>query len=106
MADALATLVALLARLEDELPYVTVDDVCDRWPPSQDVGTAAGAAEGAGGGVDSDQTCRELVAQSIADRRLFTDLRQRLDPATGALQPVRLIRFNRRDPQSAALLED
>ncbi len=88
MADALARLVALLDRLEDELPYVTVEDVCARCEP---------AAEA--------DACRELVAQCIADRRLFTDLRQRFDPAAGEYQPVRLVRLNRRHPDVAALLD-
>jgi len=76
--DPFATLVALLARLEDELPYVTVDDVCDRWEPAQD--RAA---------------CAALIAEAIADRRLFTDLRQRVNAETGARTPVRLVRLNR-----------
>ena len=89
MADAFPRLVTLLARLEDELPYVTVDDLCQRWPPDQDPAA-----------------CQELVAQSIADRRLFTDLRQRVNPTTGAVQPVRLVRLNRRHAAVAALLDD
>ncbi len=88
MADAFPHLVALLARLEDELPYVTVDDVCARWEPA----------------ADADR-CRALVAKAIADRRLFTDRRQRLDPATGAFEPVRLVRLNRRHAAVAPLLD-
>jgi hypothetical protein len=76
--DPFATLVALLARLEDELPYVTVDDVCDRWEPAQD--RAA---------------CAALITEAIADRRLFTDLRQRVNAETGTRTPVRLVRLNR-----------
>jgi hypothetical protein len=87
LADQFARLVALLARLEDELPYVTVDDLCDRWEPP--VEAAA---------------CRELVTQAMADRRLFTDRRERLDVATGAFHPVRLVRLNRRHPAVAPLI--
>jgi hypothetical protein len=85
--DAFARLVALLAALEDARPYVTVEDVCARWEP---------AAEA--------DACRALVAQAIADRRLFTDRRQRFDPATATFQPVRLVRLNRRHPEVAPLL--
>ena len=89
MADAFAALVALLARLEDELPYVTVDDAC-----------AQGAA------LRPEVAWPELIAACIADQRLFTDARQRIDPVSGAIQPVRLVRLNRRHPQIAGLLED
>ena len=90
MADAaaFARLVRLLAELEDELPYVTVDDLCARWPPPAD---AAG--------------CQALVVEGIAARHLFTDVRQRLDPASGTTRPVRLVRLNRRHPDVAALLD-
>ena len=87
MPDPFATLVALLARLEDELPYVTVDDVCDRWQPAQD--RAA---------------CAALITQAIADRRLFTDLRQRVSAETGARTRVRLVRLNGLHPQVEGLL--
>lgn len=87
MPDALARLVSLLEHLENELPYVTDEDVCARWEPAADA-----------------DACRALVAQCIADRRLFTDLRQRLDAATGEYQPVRLVRLNRRHPDIAGLL--
>jgi hypothetical protein len=80
-------LVALLARLEDELPYVTVDELCTRWEP---------AAEA--------DACRALVTEAIADRRLFTDRRQRYDEATGTFQPVRLVRLNRRHPDIEPLI--
>ena len=79
---------ALLERLEDTLPYVTIDDLCERWEP---------AAEA--------EACRALVEAAIADRRLFTDRRQRLDPATNTFHPVRLIRLNRRHPEVSALLD-
>ena len=93
MPEAFARLAALLARLEDELPYVTVDDLCRQWVSDTD-------------GPSSALACQELVAQSIADRRLFTDQRQRLDPATGTSVPVRLVRLNRRHPEVAALLSN
>jgi hypothetical protein len=88
-ADPFAALVALLARLEDELPYVTVDDVCQ--PGALPLSPTA---------------ARALVDAAIADRRLFTDARERLDSASGAISPVRLIRLNRRHPDVAALLDD
>lgn len=87
MSEAFTDLVRLLEGLEDDLPYVTVDDVCERWHPPTEA-----------------TACRELVTECIADRRLFTDLRQRYDPATGGYQPVRLVRLNRRHPAVAALL--
>ncbi len=87
-SDPFAALVALLLRLEDERPYVTVDDV---WQ--------AGALP-----LDEAE-CRALLDAALADRRLFTDLRQRLDPASGATHPVRLIRLNRRHPAVADLLD-
>lgn len=87
MADPFAALVALLARLEDELPYVTVDDVCDRWEPAE-----------------QRTACAALITEAIADRRLFTDLRQRLNAETGARTPVRLVRLNRLHPQVEGLL--
>ena len=87
--DAFAALVRLLARLEDERPYVTLDDL--RAP----------------GALPLDASARDaLIDACLADRRLFTDARQRLDPRTGALQPVRLVRLNRRHPVVAALLDD
>lgn len=89
MAEAFAALVALLARLEDERPYVTVDDVCE--PGELPLGLAAAQA---------------LVAACIADRRLFTDARERFDLATGTTRPVRLIRLNRRHPAVLAHLPD
>ena len=85
--DAFTRLVALLARLEDELPYVTVDELCARWEPATDA-----------------DTCRALVAEGIADRRLFTDRRQRYDESTGTYHPVRLVRLNRRHPDIAPLV--
>lgn len=88
MAHPLSQLVTLLEQLEDELPYVTVDDVCARWEP---------AAEA--------PACQALVTECIADRRLFTDLRHRLDPDSISYHPVRLIRLNRRHPAIAALLD-
>ena len=84
---AFPRLVALLARLEDELPYVTVDELCARWEPLTEV-----------------DACRALVTEAIADRRLFTDRRQRYDEATGAFHPVRLVRLNRRHPEIAPLV--
>jgi hypothetical protein len=87
MPDAFARLVRLLARLEDELPYVTVDDVCQRWEPAADAAI-----------------CGDLIAQCIADRRLFTDQRHRYDLTTGSYNPVRLVRLNRRHADVAALL--
>ena len=90
MADAFAALVGLLARLEDERPYVTVDDVCQP-----------------GGGLPLDVAdAQALVAACIADRRLFTDARERFDLATGETRPVRLIRLNRRHPAVVAHLPD
>ena len=86
--DPFGRLVQLLARLEDARPYVTVDDLCARWTPRDDT-----------------PTCRELVRDAIADRRLFTDQRQRVDPASGAIEPVRLVRLNRRHPAVADLLD-
>ena len=87
MADPFEALVVLLARLEDELPYVTVDDVCEHWQPAED--RAA---------------CPALITEAIADRRLFTDLRQRLNADTGARTQVRLVRLNRLHPQVEGLL--
>jgi hypothetical protein len=87
VADAFARLVRLLETLEDDLPYVTVDDVCERWQPPTEA-----------------ESCRQLVTECIADRRLFTDLRHRYDTTTGAYQPVRLVRLNRRHADVAALL--
>jgi len=89
VADPFPALVRLLARLEDELPHVTEDDVCQ-----------------SGGLPLSAEECRALIATCIADRRLFTDARQRLDPATGARSPVRLVRLNRRHPDVLAHLPD
>jgi hypothetical protein len=89
MAEAFAALVVLLARLEDERPYVTVDDVCQPGELPLDV---AGA--------------QALVAACIADRRLFTDARERFDLASGTTRPVRLIRLNRRHPAVLAHLPD
>jgi hypothetical protein len=89
MEQAFAALVGLLARLEDERPYVTVDDVCQPGSLPLDA-----------------ERAQALVAACIADRRLFTDARQRLDLATGATEPVRLIRLNRRHPAVAAHLPD
>jgi len=89
MDDPFPALVVLLARLEDERPYVTDDDLC-----------SPGALPLA------EDACRALVAAAIADRRLFTDLRERLDPATGATSPVRLVRLNRRHPAVLAHLPD
>jgi hypothetical protein len=89
MAEAFAALVGLLARLEDERPYVTVDDVCQPGFLPLDV---AGA--------------QALIAACIADRRLFTDARERFDLATGTTRPVRLIRLNRRHPAVLAYLPD
>jgi hypothetical protein len=89
MAEAFAALVGLLARLEDERPYVTVDDVCESGGLPLDV---AGA--------------QALVAACIADRRLFTDAREAFDVASGATRPVRLIRLNRRHPAVVAHLPD
>jgi hypothetical protein len=88
VADPLNQLLTLLEQLEDELPYVTVDDVCARWEPT---------AEAA--------VCQALITESIADRRLFTDLRHRLDHDSISYHPVRLIRLNRRHPEIAALLD-
>jgi hypothetical protein len=85
--DAFPRLVALLARLEDELPYVTVDELCARWEPGAEA-----------------EACRALISQAIGDRRLFTDRRQRYDEATGTLHPVRLVRLNRRHPDIAPLI--
>jgi hypothetical protein len=87
LADTFRRLVALLERLEDELPYVTVDDLCERWQPASEA-----------------DACRALVAAAIADRRLFTDRRERFDPATGTFHPVRLVRLNRRHPAVAPLI--
>ncbi len=87
MASCFQRLVALLEHLEDTLTYVTVDDVCARWEP---------AAEAA--------ACRALVDAAIADRRLFTDRRERYDADSGRFQPVRLVRLNRRHPEVSALL--
>ncbi|HWP27999.1 MAG TPA: hypothetical protein VFB73_14335 [Chloroflexota bacterium] len=87
--DPFAALVALLARLEDELPYVTIEELCAHWQPPEDAAA-----------------CRALVEACIADRRLFTDRRERLDPETGAVVPVRLVRLNRRHPAVAALLRE
>jgi hypothetical protein len=87
MPDAFGRLVRLLERLEDELPYVTVDDVRERWEPAADA-----------------TACGDLIAQCIADRRLFTDQRHRYDLVTGSYHPVRLVRLNRRHPDVAALL--
>jgi hypothetical protein len=89
VADAFPALVRVLARLEDELPHVTEDDLC------QTSGLPMSAEE-----------CRALIATCIADRRLFTDARQRLDPATGARTPVRVVRLNRRHPDVLAYLPD
>lgn len=88
MSDRFARLVRLLARLEDELPYVTEDELYARWTPPEEV-----------------PVCRALVAAAIADRRLFTDRRERYDAATGGYLPVRLVRLNRRHPAVAALLD-
>ena len=88
MTDPLPSLVALLERLEEELPYVTVKDVCARWAPRAEMAA-----------------CEELISACITDRRLFTDLRQRLDPDSTTYQPVRLIRLNRRHPAISALLD-
>jgi hypothetical protein len=89
VADAFPALVRVLARLEDDLPHVTVDDLCQ-----------------ASGLPISMEECRALIATCIADRRLFTDARQRLDPATGARTPVRVVRLNRRHPDVLAHLPD
>jgi hypothetical protein len=87
LADPFARLVALLEHLEDTLPYVTVDELCARWEP---------VAEAA--------ACRALVDAAIADRRLFTDRRERYDEATGTFHQVRLVRLNRRHPDVSGLL--
>ncbi|HZR99321.1 MAG TPA: hypothetical protein VFE37_11470 [Chloroflexota bacterium] len=86
-ADPFPRLVALLLLLEDAQPYVTVEDVCARWEPASET-----------------EACRALVAEAIADRRLFTDRRQRFDPATATFHPVRLVRLNRRHPVVAPLV--
>jgi hypothetical protein len=87
MAASFAQLVALLVALEDARPYVTDDELCARWDPPAEA-----------------DACRALVAAAIADRRLFTDRRQRFDEATATFHPVRLVRLNRRHPEVAALL--
>lgn len=87
MAERFARLVALLVALEDAQPYVTDDDLCARWEPPAEA-----------------DACRALVAAAIADRRLFTDRRQRFDDATATFHPVRLVRLNRRHPDVAPLL--
>jgi len=84
---AFSHLVALLTVLEDAQPYVTVEDVCGRWEPTAEA-----------------EVCRALVEQAIADRRLFTDRRQRFDEATATFRPVRLVRLNRRHPDVAPLV--
>ena len=89
MAQDFPRLVALLARLEDELPYVTVDALCGQWTPTEDA-----------------SSCANLVAESIADQRFFTDRRQHVDASMGATRPVRLVRLNRRHPAVAPLLDD
>ncbi len=88
MSQAFARLIALLARLEDSRPYVTLDDLCAAWQPP----------------TEADR-CRQLVADALADRRLFADQRHRYDPTTGAFQPVRLVRLNRRHPTVARFLD-
>ena len=88
MAELFPRLVALLARLEDELPYVTVDDLCERAAPTVEL-----------------TACQDLVAEGIAGGQLFTDARQRLDAESGAVQLVRLVRLNRRHPAVAPILD-
>jgi hypothetical protein len=86
--EPFAQLVALLARLEEARPYVTVEDVCAAWKPSTEV-----------------EACRGLIAEAIGDWRLFSDARDRYDPVSGGYQPVRVIRLNRRHAAIAALLD-
>jgi hypothetical protein len=93
--ELLASLVVTLARLEDELPYISVEEFCSHWL------VARGDDRGS-----SRVACVETINRAIEDRLLFTDLRQRLDPSTGKRDRVRLVRLNRRHPAILTLLED
>ena len=99
MAANWAALVRRLESLEEMLPYVTVDQLCAPHRPVDPQGDphSADLARYA-------PTVSEVEA-AIADGRLFTDRRQRLDPATGAVTAVRLVRLNRRHPAVAEVLD-
>lgn len=81
MSDPWPRLVRLLARLEDEAPYVTLPALSERW-------AAMYPAEA--------DWLPATIERAVAEQRLFVDRRLRLDPQTGAPQHVRLVRLNRR----------
>jgi hypothetical protein len=95
--DGLDHLVALLSRLEESLPFVTVDELCSHWLP-----------DGAPGSTNppSAEDCRAVVLRGIQERWLFTDLRQLVDAETATRRSVRLVRLNRRHPMVSVLLPD
>ena len=103
MTDRWQALVRRLESLEETLPYVTVDQLCDpRCDPHRTV-DEHGDPRHAEPAL-TPPTVAE-VEGAIADGRLFTDRRQQLAAATGAVTAVRLVRLNRRHPAVAAVLD-
>jgi len=86
MAEAFAALVGLLTRLEDERPYVTVDDVCQPGDLPLDVAGAQALVahdlfgEDAGDGVPQNRSRQSEVTLMCV----------RLEPARGRLQAYRV----------------
>ncbi|MBX5492946.1 MAG: hypothetical protein IRZ14_17490 [Chloroflexi bacterium] len=91
MTDQWARLVRLLAQLEDRLPFVTVATVQAHW-----------SAEARG---DAHELLTE-IDRAVQEQRLFVDRRRELDPDSGEVRPVRLIRLNRRHPAVQAHLAE
>jgi hypothetical protein len=89
MPDPWPHLVQLLARLEDEAPYVTLPALSARWAELY---------------PDAVDWLPAAIAEAVAEQRLFVDRRQQLDPQTGALRRVPLVRLNRRHPAVRAWL--
>jgi hypothetical protein len=107
MPDWFPSLARRLVALEETLPYVTLDDLAAHWHP-RTTPKPPGAQRARSNRADPPATpdLESLVREAIDDQRLFTDLRTRLDPATGATAPVHLIRLNRRHPAVAAALDE
>ncbi|HLI28468.1 MAG TPA: hypothetical protein VKZ60_15460 [Chloroflexota bacterium] len=90
-AELWPRLVRLLAQLEDRAAYVTLAELQARWSATP---------------AEDERALHAEIERAVREQRVFVDHRLQLDPHTGALRRVRLVRLNRRHPAVRTWLQE